>query len=292
MAMEEILWIEPDGTQHNLLDIPNTAVNIGRAGFDMPPVRHIMKAVPFRHGKRHEAVVTDERRFDLPIHFSAVSWELLRARIHEVERMFWPDTEQGMGKLRINMPDGTGREIECYYESGLQGNEGTDRQGINWTNKVITLLAPDPFWKATAASQQIYTQGTPAEFFPLLPIKLSSTSIFSDATANNLGDVETWPVWTIEGPMTRIILTNESYSPERVIDLTYTLLAGETITIDTSESARTVTLDDGTDLYSELTKRDLWPLKSGINNIEIQMDGATVDSQVTLVWYARYLGQP
>jgi phage-related protein len=292
MSREEILWIEPDGTQHNLMDIPNTAVNIGRAGFDMPPIRHILKAVPFRHGKRHEAFVADERRFDIPVHFSAETWETLRTRIHEVERMFWPDPTQGMGKLRINMPDGTGREIECYYESGLQGNEGVDSQGTNWTNKVITLLAPEPFWKATAASQQIYTQGTPAEFFPLLPIKLSSTSIFSDAVANNLGDVEAWPVWTIEGPMTRIILTNESYDPERVIDLTYTLTAGQTITIDTDEDNRTVVRDNGTDLYSALTKRDLWPLKAGVNNIEIQMDGATVDSQVTLTWYARYLGQP
>lgn len=291
MASEKIYWLQPDGTIRDLMDIPNVGVLVGRSGFDMPPVEHVTDRVPLRAGARHRTVLTGPRSLDLPLHFEALTYEAFRTKLRDIEAWFYPDPRKGAGKLRVVSPLGDTREITCWYESGLQGNEAVNAAGLIWRDVVITLYAPDPFWYDSAPTVANYTLGTPAVFFPLLPIKLTRVDIFSSAVANNPGDVEAWPVWTLTGPMTGVVLTNKTPDPDQVVDMTYTLLAGETITIDTREDKRTVVKNDGTNLYGNLTAASyLWPLQKGANEIQIQMAGATADSKVNLSFQARYIG--
>lgn len=292
--MDQIYWIEPDGTQHYLMDIPNTAVLAdGIAGWDMPPIQHIEEKMPLRAGARFRTTTIEPRDIDLPLHIAAANSAALHAKVRDILSWFYPDPKKGPGILRVVTELGDSREIRCRYSTGLQGDERQENSGINWRNVVITLRAHDPYWYASLPTVQLFQQGAPVGFLgnPFLPLKLTRTDIFSAPSLVNLGDTDAWPVWIITGPMTDLVLSNLTANPDTVIDMTYPLATGETITIDTTEDKRSVTKNDGTNLYGYMTAASyLWPLVKGTNALQIQMGGATVASRVQLAYTPRFLG--
>lgn len=291
MPSEELYWIEPTGVIHNLnQDLPKMGVRPGKMGFGLPPIELITEQVPSRPGTRHRRTKILPRQLDIPLHFTEPTYEEFKAKLNSIENWFYPDPEKGPGILRITNAQGITKEINAYYQSGLQGNESLDSTGYNWQDAVITLLAPDPYFRSTAAITIVYTLGEPATFFPLLPIRLTRTDIFSDPSVNNTGDVPTYPIWTIYGPATNITLVNSSLSPVRTIEIAYTLLEGETITIDTREDMRWVLKNDGTNLYGFLTNTSfLWPLVKGVNNLQIELENSTAASSVRLDFFPRFV---
>jgi hypothetical protein len=103
------------------------------------------------------------------------------------------------------------------------------------------------------------------------------------------GDVETWPEWIITGPGENIVLRN--MSTDEVTSLEVSLDVGETITIDTKPFHKTVTKNDGTNLFYTLTdESSLWALQEGSNSIQIEMANATTDSNIQLTYRNRYWG--
>ncbi len=291
MPSEELYWLEPTGEVHNLNEeLPKMGVRPGKMGFGLPPVEHITEQVPLRPGARHRLTKILPRQLDIPLHFNEPTYEEFKAKLNLIENWFYPDPDKGPGILRITNAQGITKEIDAYYQSGLQGNESLDSTGVNWQDAIITLLAPDPYFHTTAAIVTTYTLGTPATFFPLLPIKLTRTDIFSAPSVDNTGDVPTYPIWVITGPATNILLVNNSLTPARTIEIVYALADGETITIDTREHMRTVLKNDGSNLYGSLTNTSyLWPLLKGVNNLQIELEGATGSSSVRLDFYPRFV---
>lgn len=289
-AYEITEWIAADGTVVNLMDIPNIGVQPGRHGAFMPPVRFSEDVIPYEHGARVRATSFGVREVDLPLYLRGSSEDALRQAIRALLGKFSPLDDDG--RLRVTRPDGSARELYCRYSKGGELVEDSQNYGITSCRAIITFRAAnDPLWYDVTPVATDFVTGAPVSFFPGTPFRLSSSSIFTTSSpVNNTGDVETWPIWVIRGPGTNIVLRNLTSGEKIEFNASYALLAGETLTIDTRLGKRSVTLNDGTKLYNQLTADStLWPIYKGVNDISVDMQNTTVDSLVTLLYYRRYL---
>lgn len=287
MPSEQFFWIDAKGDETPLSDSPNIRVLVGPTGRFMPPVDLVEQQVPFQAGTRLKQLYVKSREIDLPLGITGTSKSDLRVQIRNILNMFNPTL--GDGTLKIVNEDGSQRLINCRYSSGLEIQE----TGLLWQNVIIVLKAFDPFWYDDSSIVQTFNLNeNPGLFFPILPLRLASSTVFADVTINNTGDVETYPEWIITGPGESIKITNLTTgdviyldNPDAVLD------AGETITIDTSPFAKTVTKSDGSNWFYTLSDdSSLWALQEGNNNIQIEMANATSDSSIQLTYKNRYWG--
>jgi hypothetical protein len=285
---ETVEWISAAGTV--------TPLNVEYAvrGRWAPPAVVVEESVPGQAGARVREVSHGVREFVLPLRVRTSTEAELRVALRTLVREM--DPRAGAGRIRVYTPAGDAREIRCLYSAGLDLDETQGQTSMpTWQRTPAVFRAHDPYWYATSDISEVFTVGAVAPFFPILPIRLSSSEVFVDATVTNGGDLETWPVWTITGPGSSI----------RLLDLTaglstsltsaalgaVTLGAGEKVEIDTRPGFKTVTrLSDGANLWPYLsTDSALWPLRIGASAVRVEMSGATADSSVTVSHRPRYL---
>jgi hypothetical protein len=287
MSSEQFFWIDPRGNETPLSNSPNIEVLVGPTGRFMPPIDLVEQQVPFQAGTRLKQLYVKSREIDLPLGITGTSKSDLRTQVRYLLNMFNPLL--GDGTLKIIAEDGSQRLINCRYSSGLEIQE----TGLPWQSVIVVLKAFDPFWyDGSTIVQTFKLNENPGMFFPILPLRLVSSTVFADITINNTGDVETYPEWIIQGPGESIKITNLTTGdvihldhPDAVLD------AGETITIDTSLFAKTVTKSDGTNLFYTISDdSSLWTLQEGNNSIQIEMANATAESSIQLSYRNRYWG--
>jgi hypothetical protein len=280
---EMFFWIDSNGTETGLSGQGNIEVMIGPEGRFMPPISLVEESVPFQHGGRLRQVNIQTREIDLPLEISGIDYMEVRNKLRELLKAFNP--LNGDGKLKCIAPNGTQRELSCRYSGGMEISES----GMTWQRFVLVLKAFDPFWYDSSTHVETFKTGQPATFFPIFPLRLTSSTVFADTSVNNEGDVETWPEWIIAGPGENIRLRN--LTTGEVLNVFTSLGVGETITIDTRPGKKTVKKNDGTDLFSTLSEASsLWSLQEGNNSIRIEMSNATSDSSVQLSYRNRYWG--
>lgn len=278
---ETVTWIDADGVSTTL------EVEWNVAGRFAPPTMFEEEGVPEQPGARLRNVRHGVREFALPLWITGATEAALRTAMRDLVKAMNP--KRGPGKIRVLSPVGDEREITCSYADGLDMRETLgETSGLLVQRASVVFRAHDPYWQATSDITATYTSGTPAAFFPFFPLRLSASSVFTDASANNIGDVEAWPVWTIVGPGSDIYLRN--LSTGYLLHLSATLGAGESVVIDTRPGAKTVTRGDGANLFSSLsTDTYLWPLREGANSVRVEMSSATAASSVSLAFRPRYL---
>lgn len=282
---DNVTWIAADGTEYSISD--NHLIISGSEGRFMPPVQFIEEEVPFQPGARLRDVRIGVKEFDLPIYVDGASESETRSKIRNLLRLFNP--LKGDGKIRITAPDGSQREINCRYSGGLEISERKDSKIGNLQAVVFVFRAFDPYWYDTSTQVRTFTTGQTATFFPLFPLRLSSSTVFADITINNNGDIETWPEWIIKGPASDIILRN--LTTGEITHLETSLDEGETLTIATKPGAKTIKKGDGTNLFGTLTNiSSIWALVDGNNSVRIEMAGANSNSSVQLSYRNRYWG--
>lgn len=278
MDKEIISYIDANGREFELKYVLK-----GLDGRFMPPVSYVEDEIPFQYGSRARQLKVAPREVDLPFLIKGASRQELRTKVREIINTFNPMI--GDGRLQVTSYDGSQRELYCRYAGGLEFEES----GLNFQKFILVLRAFDPFWYDTNTIVETFTIGEPATFFPMFPLRLSSSTVFADTTIENSGDVETWPEWIIKGPGEKIIFYNLTTGEK--LFLNTSLLEGETITIDLKPGKKTIKKNDGTNLFGTLTDDStLWALQQGVNNIRIEMSNATLQSSVQLSYKNRYLG--
>lgn len=287
MASEVITWYDPDGGSHLLSDYPYFGMLRGRRGAFMPPVRHIEDRVPMQNGARFRQSFIEPRSLDMPFHMEDSDDEVLRAHLRNLMR--WFDPSRGDGQLEIAY-GATTRRLNCRLQDGLGLDESDTNNGIYWQDFVLTLRAADPFWYDAVPSQVVFSSagGGAGFWFPILPLGLVPSAVFGTSDVENNGDVEAWPIWTIDGPTSGgIVLTNNTTGLE--MQLTgLTLLLGQTLTIDTRPGHKTVERDDGSNRMGDGFVGSLWPLARGTNSVTVSVGGSTTDSRVQIDYYQGY----
>lgn len=281
MAREIISWIDPNGNEILLSGQPNIEIAISPTGRFMPPFSIVDMQLPFQYGSQLRQINVDPREIDLPVEFMCTTTLELRTLLRQMMDTFNP--LKGDGQLKSVAEDGSVRIINCRYKSGLE----IDESQFGWQKAIIVLYAFDPLWYDPNPIIQTYTTGQQATFFPFFPLRLSSSTVFADASVDNSGDVETWPQWIIQGPGDTIFLRN--LTTGELLNINASLGLGEYILIDTRPGRKTVKKGDGTNFYPSLSDdSSLWSLVQGTNNIRIEMSDATPDSSVQLSYQNRY----
>lgn len=278
---EATVWIDPAGGMTSL------NVDWDVSGRFAPPIAFEIDEVPEQPGSRLRAARHRSREIVLPLWVTAGSEAALRTAVRSLVAVM--DPVRGDGRIRVTGPGGDQRELICRYRTGLELAERFGvTSGPNLQRAPVLFWAADPYWYAVSEEIAEYSIGaSTSSWFPIFPLRLGTSELFTDATVVNVGDVDAWPTWQITGPGSTIILRNVTTG--QLLELSTTLV-GETVTIDTRPGAKSVVLSDGTNLFGSLSDASaLWSFVRGANNIRIEMSGATDDSRVRLSWKPRYL---
>lgn len=276
MTVETITWIDPDGDQLELTDLK------GITGRGLPPVDFQDLVVPLQPGSAFRSVRDQRRDLVIPVLCDGSSKIDYREQLRTIARRLHPSSTSGV--LQVATIDGTTRELDAWYVDGFQWIE----EHPDWMTPSLLFRAVDPYWRDVDWAQTDYVTGTAATFFPFFPLSLSSSEVFAADSVDNGGDVESWPMWMVTGPGSGLVLRN--LTTGELLALTATLGAGESVTIDTTPGVKTVTKNDGTNLFSGLSSdSSLWSLAPGSNSIQIELTSATSASVVSLRWRRRWL---
>jgi len=222
------------------------------------------------------------RDLDLPLVILGTDRADVETKLRRVARLL-QDTS-GATKIVANYSDGSSVFLEAHYVGGAETQFGSD--ATNYFCKwAIQMQAPQPYW-ATVTSQS-FTVGSGSTGRGLLPqltkLKVSSSQALGVVNVNNPGDVATYPVWTLRGPMDYATISNGVQS------FTYNagIADGSTITINTETGE--VTDEDGINRYSNLAAAPkLFPLPPGLNSLNISGTGATSTTIISCFYSPRY----
>lgn len=287
MPDQALGWVDADGSLTPIRGGTDIAVAEEVTGRFAPTMRFTVGTVPLQPGQRFRSVTHGLADIAVPVVFwpsSATALRtLLRAWAHRL------DPVRGDGALRVTAPGGDQRELVCRYLDGLERvveDDFSDRFGH--TKAVLHFIAEQPYWQDVSDTSASWSVSTPATFFPIFPLRLSSSEVFADVTVSNDGDVEAWPVWTVTGPGSSLALRN--LTTGELLSSSATLLGGDTLTIDTRPGRKTVTALSGSNQFSTLSSAStLWSFTRGSNSVRIELAGTTAASGVALKWRRRWL---
>jgi phage-related protein len=221
------------------------------------------------------------RDIDLPIMVLGTDRADVETKLRRLARLL--QDSNGPTRVQANYSDGTSVYLDAHYTAGAETQFGTDA-GNTYCRWAITLQAPQPFWQRTTSESFNVVAVTGRGLLPQLSkLKVSSSQALGSITANNVGDVDTYPTWVIRGPIEGLTVTSGSSSFSYVA----AIADGVTITIDTE--AGTVVDDAGTNMYGSLgTAPKLFALPPGTTAMEVAGTGATTATKVTCYYSPRF----
>lgn len=271
--------INPEGETLEVSDYVNGMETIkGMSGRGMPPIEASFTVVPGKPGASIHQVRHGIREIDFPIHIAGESWADLQRR--QAELIDHIDPIRGQSILRyIDGNDGHISELSFIYVGGLSLDSDGANGPISAVRNLI-LQSPDPYWYGEEVTQTWH--GTNARsWFPILPLSLAG-SLIQTALVTNSSPGDVWPVWTFEGPGYGPTITNLTTGKVLGFNTTLELGIGDTLTIDTRTGA--VTGPQGTSWRRYLSRRSMFPLVKGGNQIKMALNGSTSDSAVTVAY--------
>jgi len=182
----------------------------------------------------------------------------------EYDRAFWKTLQPGKpGTWTVVHPDGTARTLVCTAQHGGDRSSPWDASRIGWATYPQTLIARQPYWagepvvrtwRASPVVNFLDPLGSP-------PFHISSGSAFVGAVIDNPGDVETYPLWTLTGPITSASIGVNG----RVFVYNVAIPDGQTRTIDTRPDKLTVVDQAGADKLADLGQAEFVPVPAGIS---------------------------
>jgi hypothetical protein len=192
------------------------------------------------------------------------------------------------GQLVVQRQDGTTRQLNVFTVSGQDAE--TD-SGVTWATFTLQLQSADPFWyDLTAQEISFIGAGSATGILPLLPIDLSTSSIFGDNIIINDGGAEAYPIWTLTGPGLPVLTNNTT---GKQFGFQSALVSTQVVQVDTRPGLQSAyDINTGANMWSQIVKdtpRDLFSLAVGPNDISISMSGVTSNSEIDISWYRRWL---
>jgi phage-related protein len=285
-----VTWTSSSGRITSLSDFddPRSGVIVmpGVAGTGLPDYTFYSDQSPAFDGSVVRGVRAGSRQLTIPLHLWGQDRPTCLARYHRIVQDLNP--AYGSGTLTFTESDGSARRISAYYADGLQGQEDDDRTGRHWMTAVLVFTAPSPYFLGEDKTVRFQVGGASDTFLPLLPWKVRDSQVLGAVKVINLGEVDTYPVWTIKGPATVATITNNTTQESFV--LTRTLSSSDTAVIDTREGIKDARLNGSTNLWPNLNSSAvLWPLRPGSNDLSLNVTGTDGTSSVQLTYTSRYL---
>ena len=231
----------------------------------------------FRHTKR------GVREIDLPVMIYGPDRATTEGYARRLANAL--GNSNGAATLKVaNAVDGNTYSIGVYYAGGAETVFG-ETAGLTFCQWAIVLQAPDPFWYSNASQSFVVTSGqTGRGLLPRLSnLKLTnSQAIGTINITNTAGDVPSYPVWQLTGPMDSCTITQNG------VGFTYNapIAAGDVVTINTKTS--TVTNLAGSNVYSNLNAAPkFFTIPSGTSTIYVYGANTTSASNITCTYLPR-----
>lgn len=275
-----LTWYGPDGSAISFGSVDGVIGAMGRQIAGMPPVRASVLTVPLQPGGRWQQVDHGPRDVVVPVH-------LIKDRTVIDALMRSLDPTRGTGTLRVtDSEDGIERDLRCRYIDGLSITEHLDPQPY-WSASLI-FRAVSPYWASAEVLSLVLAPGGSPTFFPIFPLVLGGSELTTSATVDNTGQAPMWPVWTITGPGSAVIVENVTTGMS--LELDATLAAGETVVIDTRPGTKTVVSSVAGDLFYKLAPTSsMWSFPVGSSSVALTMTGATTASKLVGQWSLQWL---
>jgi hypothetical protein len=289
--MANVLQATVGGTVHDLSN-GDICYYVGQDGLGLPGLRRLQEQGPQQHGTTDVGFLLGPRAFQL---FFAVPGESagdVYDRRTDLLEIFRPSATPIV--LTFRLPNGDVRCIDAHATGGLTFSTA-QRQG--YMEKVsISLSAPEPSFYDPAAEALVATLGTELGGFEVdmpIPFFVGASVINAIETIAYAGNWREYPYEIkIEGPITNARISNDTTG--EVLDFAgSSLAAAQAWYIDLRYGYKTITREDTSNAIAALTEdSDLatWHLEPGNNEIHITGTGATVDTEITIAYYNRYIG--
>lgn len=217
----------------------------GIRGMGMPDITHFKRQPVSINGSVWYGYVIPEREVFWPLHI---------AFSEEQDRAFWRTMlPYQTGTWTVEAPSGQTRSLDLRFTDDGQWAPDTNPFLTKIATYGLTLAAEQPLWRG----EPIFEGWGPPENFLFFgggdpsdpsavtaqagpPFAISPSSSFNNAQIVNDGDVETWPLWVIDGPSELVTVgvgTDTIEVPVSVAD-------GQRLTIDTSPAVQQALLGD------------------------------------------------
>lgn len=294
---ESLLWIEPNGTQHSLID-PNSYYWMpGASGLWMPPMVYQGQSIPLEPGEIPRLILAGPRDVLVPLLVKGVSRSDFFNNLEALTSMFYTAGAVNPGILRRTTPNGHTRDLQCFYLDGAKGDESTDNSGVAHMALVINLHAADPFWYDSDYTILTFSPTGIVNFFdaPFLPLKLSADGQSDAFTIVNGGNDNAWPIWQVTGPAVNPTFTNTYVAANgatltKTLALSISLASNETLTVVTKFGSGSIKKQDGSNQFSAMDPTSsLWPLVPGVNSCGVAITSPGSGTQVVLKYKQAYL---
>lgn len=293
-AAKRLVWIAPDGTRLDLTSDPYRSLT-GRGGFGLPEQEITTDRFGNGEGLLRDIRVAP-RVLTVPLLVIGTDQERYLRAHRSLQQAFRHRTSSGIrpGRLRVELPDGSAREISCYYQGGLDAAEEEldDLSACAQAYPNLEFHAPDPYFEGPEQVVSWRVENDPRAFYPVYPITLGTSQVGEVATITNPGDAPAHPVWELVGPG-RPVVTNTETGAEWAFERT--LEPGQRVTVDcrpvasAPDSGLTAVDGDGEDWWPHLAEwPHLFPLESGGNRLRVRLADATTESTVRVAFRPRY----
>lgn len=250
-GVTDMTWVGWDGSRWPLLSIASGAVLVNEKvkGLGFPDfLRYASKAqgVP---GSRWRGWDVDERDVFWPLMvFSDGGTDAWLRHNAALMATFRPDRT---GTWIVTTSLGT-RRLRCRLAK-IDDAFDVDPSRVGWFVYGIGLVAEDPYWRGDAESITWRAQGQSRAFLPKLGetgFWLSSSFTAGSARVSNRGDVDSYPVHELAGPINAGAKVGVGGS---TVTVPFAVPSGQSLTIDTRPDRLTVTDQAGTSRFPDLT---------------------------------------
>ena len=281
------------GTTYNLnganAGIGVTVRYLGDQGFGMAPMQRITQRGPLQQGDTDVGYRLDPRIIQLPLLVEAMTMDAGYTARKGLLKIFTPANGAGILRVTTDLYD---RAILVVPMGGLDFNQ--DPQSGYHIRTVVQLRAADPTWydpTIVNAAQTPTITGTPTPVPLTIPWTAGSSSINSTLNFTYDGDFISYPIISVTGPITNLLITHTTTG--YVIGVTGTIIAGDTWTFDLRYGQKTVTDQAGVNQIANLTSGSSladFAIILGANTITVSGTTTTSASTVNITYYTRYTG--
>lgn len=277
-----------DGSSIELADGAGYKVQAGVQGLDDPTLDFLEHTPAGWDGSIVDSIAAEAREVFLPLLLTAGDLMGLRALKQVLTSYLNP--RRGPVTLKVTLPDASSRLIDGYYRP-VPGSMDTDTFGVSWQKLGIVIRCPQPFWRSEFDWDVAWVQqdSRPA-ILPILPLgPANSNALGATNPVTIAGDIPTYPVWTITGPLDSVTITDVGTG--RTFTFTASLGPTDVWTIDTRRGRQGVYDPSGARQRSTLNAgADLFPLQPGVSEIQTAVtgasDGASVVGVAPQLWLA------
>lgn len=206
-------------------------------------------------------------------------WGSTAQALRDLIRTLSAAVDDGELRLRWTWPDGSQRDLYCYFEEAPFG------QHFPSVVAPLRFQALDPYFydtSETIATFDLTSADNPLLKDPFFPVVLDPSGSYN-VSAANVGK-EVWPIWTLTGPFDSGASLRHP-STGQSLTLTASIGAGETVVVDTRVGVKTATDASGSNVAWTGT---MWPLPAGTSQARLSASGITASSEAELRWTARH----